>query len=362
LLEVGDLIRYQVTITNDTAVPMTGVIVTDTLPVGVAFVFASPTADSGPNPLVWNIGGLATDATWTTVITVEVNGTADPIGGNVASVRSDQQPDPIQTDPILPPDPGGGPGTGDVTGLLINKTAEDLDDGLLQVGDLIRYQVTITNDTAAPMTGVIVTDTLPNGVSFVSATPITYTGPNPLVWSIGGLATGATWTTVITVEVNGTADPIGGNVASVRSDQQPDPIQTDPILPPDNGTTPVQVSVQFSSAAYNVKETEGAATITVILSGTATMPVTVTYATSDETATAGSDYTAVGDTLHFDVGQTIQTFTVPVFGDTILENDETVLLTLSAPNHANLGIPSAATLTIEDNALYLPLVTSKYGQ
>ncbi|MCP4542268.1 MAG: DUF11 domain-containing protein, partial [Chloroflexi bacterium] len=119
-----------------------------------------------------------------------------------------------------------------VRALSIEKTAEDLNSTPLQVGDQIRYAITVTNDTTATMTGVIVTDTLPNGVSFVSATPITYTGPNPLVWNVGGLSTSATWTAVITVEVNGTADPIGGNVASVRSDQQPDPIQTDPILPP----------------------------------------------------------------------------------------------------------------------------------
>ena len=121
-----------------------------------------------------------------------------------------------------------------LAGLTISKTAQDVNGGLLEVGDLIRYTVTITNDTAAQMTGVVVTDTLPPGVDFVDATPGGYSGPNPLVWNVGPLGVGATWTAVITVEVDGTADPIGGNVVAVRSDQQ-DQQETDPILPPEGG-------------------------------------------------------------------------------------------------------------------------------
>ncbi|MCP4543321.1 MAG: hypothetical protein GY832_39915 [Chloroflexi bacterium] len=122
---------------------------------------------------------------------------------------------------------------------------------------------------------------------------------------------------------------------------------------------PVLPLVQFNGATYSVKETAGAATIIVTLSTTSTLPVTVTYATSDGTATAGSDYTAVSDTLRFDVGQTSQTFTVPVFGDVLQEDDETVNLVLSDPVNATLGVDEAV-LTIVDNALYLPLVTKKY--
>jgi hypothetical protein len=115
------------------------------------------------------------------------------------------------------------------------------------------------------------------------------------------------------------------------------------------------VSVRFSSAIYNAKETDGVATITVVLDGTSAVPVTVAYATSNGTATAGSDYAATSDTLHFAVGQTSRTFTVPVFGDATAEGDETVNLMLSAPVNAVLGTPHQATLTIENNAIYLPL-------
>jgi hypothetical protein len=119
---------------------------------------------------------------------------------------------------------------------------------------------------------------------------------------------------------------------------------------------PTLVPVRFSSAAYSAKETAGEVVITVVLGGAATEPVTVTYATSNGTATAGSDYTAASGTLHFAVGQTSQTFTVPILGDAACEGNETVNLTLSDPVNAVLDAPYQATLTIENNTIFLPLV------
>jgi len=97
------------------------------------------------------------------------------------------------------------------------------------------YAITVTNESGVTtMTNVVVTDTLPAGVAFVSASPSDYSSPNPLVWNVGDLAPGATWVAAITVQVDGTANPIGGNVAAVSSDQQNEQ-QTDPVLPPGGG-------------------------------------------------------------------------------------------------------------------------------
>jgi hypothetical protein len=77
--------------------------------------------------------------------------------------------------------------------------------------------------------------------------------------------------------------------------------------------------------------------------------VTIDYATSDGTATAGSDYVAISGTLIFAVGQTIGTFDVPIIDDSLNEADETVNLTLSNPGNATLDTPSTAILTIVDS-------------
>src|SRR4051812_33491984 len=58
-------------------------------------------------------------------------------------------------------------------------------------------------------------------------------------------------------------------------------------------------SAQFSDVSYNVNEDGTSATVTVMLSHAVDADVTVDYATSDGTATAGQDYTAASGTLTF---------------------------------------------------------------
>src|SRR5262249_26691779 len=95
---------------------------------------------------------------------------------------------------------------------------------------------------------------------------------------------------------------------------------------------------------------QGTATITVTRTGGSNVPVSVNYATSNGTATAGSDYTATSGTLNFGVGETSKTFTIPILDDTAVENPETVTLTLSNPTGgATLGSPATATLTINSD-------------
>jgi hypothetical protein len=109
---------------------------------------------------------------------------------------------------------------------------------------------------------------------------------------------------------------------------------------------------RFSGSAYTVSEAGPVATITISRSGGTASGVTVDYVTSDGTATAGVDYTAVSGTLLFAAGQISQTFTVPVTNDAIDEPNKTVNLGLSNPTGgATLGTPVAAILTITDNDL-----------
>jgi Ca2+-binding RTX toxin-like protein len=94
------------------------------------------------------------------------------------------------------------------------------------------------------------------------------------------------------------------------------------------------------------------------LSGT----VTVQYATSDGTATAGADYTAAAGTLSFGPGETSKTFSVAILDDTLVEGDETVNLTLSNPTgSATLGSPGTAVLTIVDNDQPPPTPVASVG-
>ena len=74
----------------------------------------------------------------------------------------------------------------------------------------------------------------------------------------------------------------------------------------------------------------------------------MSYATSDGTATAGSDYQAASGKITFAPGQTNAAISVSVIGDTSVEQDETLTVTLSAPANATLARASG-TGTIKND-------------
>ena len=92
----------------------------------------------------------------------------------------------------------------------------------------------------------------------------------------------------------------------------------------------------------------GAAEFTVRLSSASGLPVTVSYATMDGTATAGSDFASTGGTLSFTPGELTQQIEVQTLDDDKHEDTETFTVQLSAPTGATVG-DAAGTGTITDN-------------
>ena len=106
-------------------------------------------------------------------------------------------------------------------------------------------------------------------------------------------------------------------------------------------TNPDAVAVAgpgLSVADTQVREAEGAVlSFQVTLEEAQASAVSVRYATSDGTATAGADYEAVSGALRFDPGETAKTVSVPVLNDTHDEGSETLTLALSAPFGAEVA-------------------------
>ena len=90
----------------------------------------------------------------------------------------------------------------------------------------------------------------------------------------------------------------------------------------------------------------------VTLSRAPSGTVTVDYATSDGTATAGSDYTATSGTVTFAAGETEKTVSVAVLDDAHDEGSETLGLTLSNASGAHIA-DGSATGTI-NNTDHMP--------
>ena len=90
----------------------------------------------------------------------------------------------------------------------------------------------------------------------------------------------------------------------------------------------------------------GEAVFTVRLSDTSSETVTVRYATVDDTAVAGSDYTRTTGTLRFDPNERTDTIRVPILQDSTAEQSETFTVELSNPNRATVSDGTGA-VTIE---------------
>ncbi|WP_171984657.1 putative Ig domain-containing protein [Hydrogenophaga sp. A37] len=79
------------------------------------------------------------------------------------------------------------------------------------------------------------------------------------------------------------------------------------------------------------------AVFTVTLSAASGQTVSVNYATADGTATQSADYTSTSGTLTFTPGQTTQTITVLVAGETVPEAGETFFVNLSGATNATIA-------------------------
>jgi hypothetical protein len=113
---------------------------------------------------------------------------------------------------------------------------------------------------------------------------------------------------------------------------------------------PMPGSLRFGEPSYAVGENGGSVVVKVVRENGSDGRVSVNYATSNGSATAGSDYTATSGTLTFEPGEIQKEFSVAITDDTADEDDETVNLTLTNPTDgAVLGVPPAAVLTIIDN-------------
>ena len=110
----------------------------------------------------------------------------------------------------------------------------------------------------------------------------------------------------------------------------------------------VSVTVQDNDAGLRVADAEaqegpGAKLeFTVTLSRTLDRDVTVTYATGDGTASAGTDYTATSGTLTIPAGSRSRVIEVTVIDDLINDDGETLMLTLSNASGAVIDDAMAA--------------------
>jgi hypothetical protein len=110
-------------------------------------------------------------------------------------------------------------------------------------------------------------------------------------------------------------------------------------------------SVQFSTDALGVNEAAGSVQVTVTRIGLLATSSTVSYSTSDGTASDRSDYNLGLGTLRFAPNETSKVFTVFITDDALIENLETFNVALSNPVGCTIGSPATSVVTITSDDL-----------
>jgi len=306
-VNTGANLSYSITVSNNGPSKASGVTVTDTLPAGVTFVSATPSQGNcnGTATITCNIGALNSTAT----ITIIVKPTSAGSLSNTVSVSgAETDPSPFNNSATVTTT------VNPAIDLALSKT--DSPDPVI-IGNNLTYTINVTNSGSISATGVTVTDTLPAGVTLVSASASqgTCSGTATITCTLGTLNAAAS--AGVTIVVKPTAAGLLTNSASVSAvetdsnsannsasatttvNPSVDLVLTktdspDPVTAGNNLTYAINVSNNGASSATGVTVTDtlpagvtlvSASTSQGICSGTAT--ITCTLGTLNATANAG---------------------------------------------------------------------------
>ncbi len=304
----GDTLTYTLTISNAGNQDATGVVVTDTVPAGTAFVSASGGGTESGGTVTWPAFDLAAGASVTRTMTVTVN---DPAPAGQATVTNTAHAQDDGTNGA-DPDTGNNDAT-DVDTLIhadLAVTKTDSPDPV-RAGEQVTYTITVTNNGPSTEPNALAVDTLPAAFSFVSATPAQGScseSGGTVTCTLGSLASGASATITVVCDVPpGTAEGAYTNTVTVSGDES-DPVPSNDTASEDTTVTrevdlaitktdspdPVTAGEQLTWTLSVVNHGPSDATGVVV---TDTLPAGVTFvsASSGCTESGGTVTCTVGD-------------------------------------------------------------------
>ena len=315
--------------------------VTDTLPAGVTFVSASGGGVTNAGLVTWSVGTLTNNqvTNLTLIVTVPVSGSLT----NVANVGGPTG-DPVPTNNVTPPV------VTDVTPVFdlgLGKTAA----ATVLANTNLTYTILVTNFGPSSASSVIVTDSLPAGVTFLAAVPATSsTNSSMVTWNLGTLAVNQVKSLSLIVKA-----PASGSLTNVAS---VGPLPNDP-QPTNNVTPPVVTSV---TTVADVAIAKTAAT-TVLATSNLSYTISVTnFGPSTASSVTVTDTLPVGVTFVSATGGGVTNAGLVTWSLGTLTNSQTTNLTLvvtaptsgSLTNVANVSTPGDPQLT---NNATPPVVT-----
>lgn len=191
---------YTINVNNIGELTATGVVLTDEIPEGMAYVSSSPSGTVSEKTVTWNIGSLSKDESKT--FTLVLKGSQPGLWTNTAVAHSNEVGTATaQATTRVMPEPE----------VVIKKTGPS---GIF-TGFTRAYTLTVTNTGAVALNDVVVTDYLPDLLSFKSSVlEATVTG-NQISWNLGTLQIGKT--KEIVVILSGAESGTAVNTATVTT-------------------------------------------------------------------------------------------------------------------------------------------------
>jgi uncharacterized repeat protein (TIGR01451 family) len=217
------------------------------------------------------------------------------------------------------------------------------------LGQTLNYTIVVTNTGPSPATGLAVTNVLPPSATFVSASSgagMFTLIDDVAVFTLDNLAPASS--AIFRLVLNPTAAGTITNYATVSRNE------VDDYLPNNTAVTVTHVVPTLSIADVSIQEGNAGARTALFpltLSTAFDQPIQVTFATSNGTATAGSDYVAASGTMVFPPGTTTNAIAVSILGDIVIEPDETFYVNLTAPVNASLARARATGTILNDDGL-----------
>ncbi|MFD2564890.1 T9SS type B sorting domain-containing protein, partial [Aquimarina rubra] len=334
----GSIIVYTITITNNGAPLATNVNIIDQLPVGVTYISDTPSQGSYNDTTgVWTVGDIpnGNNATLAITATVDVGTSGDTITNTVTGVALDQTDNDTTAD-----DPSEDITVNNEVDLVIAKI---VDNPTPDEGGTVNYTITVTNNGPATATNVSLTDALPTGVTFVSATPAADYNSSVGIWTIGNILNGGieTLTITATVDAGTSGDTITNTVTGVTLDQTDNDTTADD--PSEDIVVNNEVDLVVAKTVDNATPDEGGTvnyTITVTNNGPAQattvsitdqLPVDVTYVSDTPSQGSYDDTTGIWTVGDIDSGNAVTlvleaTVDVGTSGDTITNTVTAVTL------------------------------------
>jgi uncharacterized repeat protein (TIGR01451 family) len=217
----GSTATYTITVTNNGPNAASGLVLTDALPTGSAFV--SLTQTGGPDVFTFSQSGATATATATADIVAGSSDTFTLVVSADAGLAPGSNFSDTASVSATTADPNGANNSATVAGSIVGASADlavsVAGPASATEGDAITYTVTVANNDAAnPGTGVVLTDTLGSNLSYLSATASQGTfsvSGGVVTFNLGSLAPGGSAT--LTVTARATEDGTLSDSATVSA-------------------------------------------------------------------------------------------------------------------------------------------------